>query len=128
MDVGNQWRVGTNNRLTPRIGFDYQSLITNSAFGYRNLMGPKLELTWDYSWAEKEFVRTELFANLFDSNFNVFSPSNYQWGGRLMGKWNYPVLGFQTFLAGVEVSGLRMQLFGADLSSSVINTFFGIQF
>ena len=115
-------------KLIPKLGFDYQSLITNAAAGYRNLMGPRLEVGAEYSVSRDSWVKADLFINLFDSTFQGLQPLSYQWGGRLEYQWKSEFLNFKTFIAGAEVSNLKLQLSDSGLTSSLVNSYLGVRF
>lgn len=128
IDVGTQFDLGRQGKVSPRLGFDYQSLLTSNALGYRNLMGPRLEVAGEYHLSLGEIIKAEVFANLFGSDFSVISPSNYQLGARVSYQWEAEFLSAKSLIAGAQISRLDMVLGSAELKSTVMATFVGVQF
>jgi hypothetical protein len=128
VEVGRVLSLGESVKLIPKLGFDYQSLITNAAAGYRNLMGPRLEVGGEYSVDRDSWLKASLFINLFDSTFQGLQPLSYQWGGRLEYQWKSDFLNFKTFIAGAEFSHLKLQLADSGLTSSLVNSYLGVRF
>ncbi len=128
VEVGRVLSLGESLKVIPKLGFDYQSLITNAAAGYRNLMGPRLEVGGEYSVDRDSWLKAGLFINLFDSTFQGLQPLSYQWGGRLEYQWRSDFLNLKTFIAGAEVSNLKLQLSDSGLTSSLVNSYLGVRF
>lgn len=127
-DVGMNWTLTDQIKHGPRLGFDYQTLLTSSSYGYRGLMGPRFEWSGKFDFSKEESLGTEVFLNVFDSTFNGLTPANYQWGARFIYQWEYPLLSFQGVMLGAEFSRLEMMLIDKKLYSSVIHAFFGVRF
>ncbi|NBT59147.1 hypothetical protein EBT16_10225, partial [bacterium] len=127
-DVGSRFDLGTWVKVKPRVGFDYQSLLSSSDVGYRNLMGPRLELAGEFDLAKGEVIKSEVFFNLFDLNLSSSGPKNYQWGARLIYEFEASFLSFTQVVIGAEMARLNMALYTAQLTSTQMATFVGIQF
>lgn len=128
LDVGAQLSLGSQISINPKLGFDYQSLITSSLVGYRNLMGPRLEVSSEMKTGIQSLLKVALFLNLFDPSFEGVLPTNYQWGGRIAYQWDGNLAAFNTFFAGAELSQMKLTFGTSDLSSSLLQTFVGVQF
>ncbi|NBV49843.1 hypothetical protein EBR78_01340 [bacterium] len=128
LDVGAQISLGSQISINPKLGFDYQSLITSSLVGYRNLMGPRLEVVSEMKTGSQSLLKAALFLNLFDPGFQGVLPTNYQWGGRIAYQWEAPLFAFHTFVAGAEWAQMKLNFGTSDLSSSLLQTFVGVQF
>lgn len=128
LDVGAQWSLGSQITINPKLGFDYQSLITSALVGYRNLMGPRLEVSSEMKTGSQSLLKAAFFLNLFDPSLQGVLPTNYQWGGRIAYQWDANLFAFHTCFAGAELSQMKLTLVTSDLSSSLLQTFVGVQF
>lgn len=128
LDFGAQFSVGSQISLNPKLGFDYQSLITSSPVGYRNLMGPRLEVSSEMKTGSQSLLKAALLLNLFAPNLQGGLFTNYQWGVRAVYQWEATLFTFNTFFAGVEGSQMRLNFESSDLSSSILQTFVGVRF
>jgi hypothetical protein len=128
LEFGRAFTLGEGLKLSPKVGFDYQSLITNAAVGYRNLMGPRLEVGGEYSVSMDSWLKADLFLNLFDSAFQGLQPLSYQWGARLEYQWKAEFLSSEALVLGAEISNLHLQLVDSGLRSSVVNSYLGVRF